>query len=76
MGVKRGLLHYISQYNVPEKIYGPKKDEADEKFRILYYGQLRDIYRSPSIVRIVKFRRLQWAERVARLERTRIVQGI
>lgn len=41
-----------------------------EQFRILYNEKLCDLYRSSHIVRIVKFRRLQWAGHVVTMGET------
>jgi hypothetical protein len=39
----------------------------------LHKEELRDLYSSPSIIRIVKWRRKRWAGHIARMERgTRI----
>jgi hypothetical protein len=36
-------------------------------WRKLHNEELRDLYSSPSIVRIIKSRRIRWAEHVARM---------
>jgi hypothetical protein len=33
--------------------------------RKLYNGELRDLYSSPNTIRIIKSRRMRWAEHVA-----------
>jgi hypothetical protein len=40
-------------------------------WRKLHNGELRDFYSSPSIIRIIKSRRMRWAGHVARLEERR-----
>jgi hypothetical protein len=50
------------------KIFGPKKDEARAKLRILHSEDLCDLYRSLGIVRILKSRRLRWDRYAARIE--------
>jgi hypothetical protein len=37
------------------------------EWRKLYKEELRDLYSSPSIIRIIKWRRMRWAEYVARM---------
>jgi hypothetical protein len=56
------------------KIFGPKRDEVTGEWRKLLNEVLRDLYSSPSIIRIVKSRRMRWARYVARMgeKRTRI----
>ena len=52
------------------RIFGPKKDENGE-WRRLHNEELHSLYRSPIIVRVIKSRRLRWAEHVARMEEGR-----
>jgi hypothetical protein len=54
---------------VLRKICGPKKDELNEQFTILYNEELCDCYRTPCIVRTVKSFKLQWDSYVARMGR-------
>jgi hypothetical protein len=39
------------------------------EWRKLRNGDLRDLYSSPSIIRIIKSMRIRWAGHVARMER-------
>jgi hypothetical protein len=48
------------------KIFGPKREE-DGSWRKLHNDELRDLYSSPNIVRVVKSRRMRWAGHVARM---------
>ena len=47
-----------------------KRDENGE-WRRLHSEELRSLYRSPNIVRVIKSRRLRWAGHVARMEEGR-----
>jgi hypothetical protein len=49
------------------RIFGPKRDEMTEERRKLHKEELRDLYSSPSIIRIIKSRRIKWAGHVARM---------
>ena len=51
-------------------LFGPKRDENGE-WRRLHNEELHSLYRSPNIVRVIKSRRLRWAEHVARIEESR-----
>ena len=42
------------------RIFGPKRDTNGEQRR-LHNEELRSLYRSPNIVRVIKSRRLRWA---------------
>jgi hypothetical protein len=48
------------------RIFGPKRDEATGEWRKLHNEELRDLYSSPSIIRIIKSRRMRWAGHLAR----------
>jgi hypothetical protein len=50
------------------RLFGPKKDEMTGGWRKLHNEELHDLYSSPSIIRIIKSRRIWWAEHVARME--------
>jgi hypothetical protein len=51
------------------RIFGPKRDEVTGEWRKLHVEELRDLYSSPSIIRIIKSRRMRWAGNVTELER-------
>jgi hypothetical protein len=52
---------------VLRKIFGPKRDEVTGGWRKLHNGELRDLYSSPSIITVIKSRRMRWAGHVARM---------
>jgi hypothetical protein len=56
------------------RTFGPKKDEVTGGWRKLHNEELRDLYSSPSVIRIIKSRRMRYVGHVARKEgrRTRI----
>jgi hypothetical protein len=49
------------------RIFGPKRDEVTEEWRKLDNEELHDLYSLPSIIRIMKSRRMRWAGNVARM---------
>jgi hypothetical protein len=51
---------------VLRRIFGPKRDEITGKWRKLHNEELNDLY-SPNIVRVVKLRKMRWAQHVARI---------
>jgi hypothetical protein len=49
------------------KAFGPKTDKVTGGWRKLHNEELRDLYSSPSIIRMIKPRRMRWAGHVARM---------
>jgi len=58
------------------RIFGPKKDEVRREWRKLHNEELNDLYFSPSIVRVIKSRRMRWAGHVARIREKRGVYRV
>jgi hypothetical protein len=56
----------VFEKRVLRKIFAPKRDEVTGEWRKLHNEELRDVYSSPSIIRISKSRRMRWAGHVAR----------
>jgi hypothetical protein len=50
---------------VLRRIFRPKRDEVAEEWRKLHNEELRDLYSSQSIIRIIKSRRMRWAGHAA-----------
>jgi hypothetical protein len=46
---------------VLRRIFGPKRDEVTGEWRKLHNEELSDLYSWPSIIRIIKSRRMRWA---------------
>jgi hypothetical protein len=57
----------VLENKVLRRIFGPKRDEVTGECRKLHYEEFRDLYSSPSIIRIIKSRRMRWAGHVARM---------
>ena len=58
------------------RVFGPKRDEVTGEWRKLHNEELRDLYFLPNIVRVVKSRRMRWAEHVARMGEGRGVNRV
>jgi hypothetical protein len=56
----------VFDHRVLRRVFRPKRDEVTGEWRKLH-EELRDLYSLPSIVRVVKSRRMRWAEHVARM---------
>jgi hypothetical protein len=61
----------VFENRVQRRIFGQKRDEVKGEWRKLHNEELRDLYSSPSKVRIIKPRRMRWAGHVARMEEQR-----
>jgi hypothetical protein len=59
----------VFENRVLRKIFGPKRDEVTWELRKLHNEELRDLYSSPSIIRIIKSRRMRWEGYVVRMGR-------
>jgi hypothetical protein len=55
----------VFENRVLRRIFGPKSDEVTREWRKLHDDELHNLYSSPSIIRIIKPRRMRWAEYVA-----------
>jgi hypothetical protein len=55
----------VFENRVLRRIFGPKRDEVTGGWRKLHNEELHGLYSSPSIVRVIKARRMRWAGHVA-----------
>ena len=54
----------VFENRVLRRIFESRKDEVAGEWRKLHNEELNDLYCSPNIVRVIKSRRMRWAERV------------
>ncbi|PNF19216.1 hypothetical protein B7P43_G08967, partial [Cryptotermes secundus] len=57
----------VFENRVLRRIFGPKRDEVTGGWRKLHNEELHNLYSSPSIIRIIKPKRMKWAGYVARI---------
>jgi hypothetical protein len=57
----------VFENRVLRRIFGPMRDEVTGGCRKLHNEELRDLYSSPSIIRITKSKRMRLAGHVARM---------
>jgi hypothetical protein len=50
----------VFENKVLRRIFGPKRDELTGGWRTLHNEELRELYSSPSIIRIIKSRWMRW----------------
>jgi hypothetical protein len=58
----------VFEKRVLRRRFGPKRDEVTGVWRKLHNEELHDLYSPPSIIRIMKSRRMRWDGHVARRE--------
>jgi hypothetical protein len=58
------------------RVYRPKRDEITGEWRKLHNDELHHLYPSPTIVRVIKSRRMRWAGHVARMGKGRGVYNV
>jgi hypothetical protein len=51
---------------VVRRIFGPKRDEVTGEWRKLHNEELRNLHSSPSMIRMIKSRRMRWEAHVVR----------
>ena len=61
---------------VLRRIFGHRRDEVTGEWRRLHNEELNDLYCSPIIVRVIKWRRMRWAGHVALMGEEREVYRV
>jgi hypothetical protein len=61
----------VFENGVLKRIFGPKRDDVTGGWRKLHNEELHGLYSSPSIIMVIKGRRIRWAEHVARMGEVR-----
>jgi hypothetical protein len=55
----------VFENRVLKRIFGPKRDEVTGVWIKLHNEELHNLYSSPSIIRMIKSRRMRWSGHVA-----------
>jgi hypothetical protein len=66
----------VFEYRVLRRIFGPKRDGVTGEWRKFHNDELNDLYSSPTIVRVIKSRRMRWVRHVARMGERRGVYRV
>jgi hypothetical protein len=61
----------VFENRVLRRIFGPKRDEVTGGWRKLHNEKLHKLCSSPSIIRMIRSRRMRWAGHVARMREKR-----
>jgi hypothetical protein len=57
----------VFENRVLRRMSGPKRDEVIGRWRKLHNEELRNLYSSPCIMRMIKSRRMRWTGHVVRM---------
>jgi hypothetical protein len=63
--LREGHRLRVFENRVLRRICGPKRDEVMGGWRKLHNEELHNLYYSPSIIRMIKSRRMRWAAYIA-----------
>ena len=66
----------LFENRVLRRIFRPKRDGVKGEWRKLHNEELNDLYSSPNIVQVIKWRRMRWAGHVARMEEGRGIHKV
>jgi hypothetical protein len=66
----------VFENKVLRRIFGPKRDEVTEEWRIPHNEELHNLYPSHTIVRVIKSRRMRRTGHVARMAEERGVYRV
>jgi hypothetical protein len=57
----------VFENRVLRRMFQPKRDEVTGAWRKLHNEEFYNLYSSPSVIRMIKSRRMRWARHVARM---------
>jgi hypothetical protein len=57
----------VLENRVLRRIFGPKRDEATGGWRKLHNEKFNNFYSSPSVIKVIKLKRIRWTGHVARI---------
>ena len=66
----------VFENRVLRRIFVPKRDKVRGEWRKLHNEKLHDLYSSPSILRVIKLRRMRWAGHVTHVGEKRGVYRV
>ena len=73
LGEERRLR--LLENRVLRRIFVPKGDKVNGKWKKLHTGELNNLHSSPIIFRVIESRRMRWAGHVACMRRVEVYAG-
>jgi hypothetical protein len=61
----------VFENTVLRNTFGPKRNKITGEWKILQNGEANDLFCSPNIIQVIKWRRMRWAGRVERMGKRR-----
>jgi hypothetical protein len=61
----------VFENRVLRTIFGSRRDDVTGDWRKLHNEELHNLHSSPNLIRMIKSKRMRWAEHVARMGETR-----
>jgi hypothetical protein len=65
----------LNENRVLRRIFGPEREEVAEGWRRLHNEELHNLYNSPNVIRVIKWRRRIFMGHVARMRDMRKLSG-
>jgi len=65
----------VFENRVLRRIFGPKRGKITREWRKVHNEEINDLYSSPNIVWVIKWRRIRWVGHVARMGRREAYTG-
>ena len=66
----------VFENRVFRRVFGRERDEVTGEWRKLHNEELSDLYCSPNIVWVIRFRRMRWAGHVVRMRQGREINRV
>jgi len=66
----------VFENRVFRRVFGPNRDDVTGEWKKLHNEELSDLYSLPSIVRVVKSRRMRWAGHMSLMGEGRVLHRI
>ena len=66
----------VFEKRVLRRIFGPKRDKVTGEWKKLCNEELNDLYFSPNIIWVIRFRRMRWVGHMGRMGERRVVYRV